>query len=409
MADSLNVDEALARILEHIHLLAAETVALEHSLGRVLAEDIISRLDLPPFDNSSMDGFAIQAADSLGASKASPIRLPIVMDILAGSIPEGAIQAGQAARIMTGAMIPEGADAVIPVEETDSDFRNQELPETVALFASVPVGASIRKRGENIHQGQVVIKAGTQIRSAEIAIIASLGKGTISVKKQPKVAIVGSGDELLGLDEAPANGKIYDSNAYALASMVEEDGGIAVRFPPAKDYPEALRESYRAALAENPDMIISSAGVSVGAADYVREIMSELGEIGFWRINLRPGKPLAFGHLGGVPFFGLPGNPVSAMVTYTVLVRPSLLKMAGRANQSRTVEAIVGERMVSDGRRTYARVRLEAKNGQWLAYETGTQSSGAHLSMLLADGLLIIPEEQKVVEAGEKLPVLLLR
>jgi molybdopterin molybdotransferase len=408
MADSLNVDEALARILEQINLLPAETVAIEHSLGRVLADDIVSGLDLPPFDNSSMDGFAIKAADSQGASKDSPVRLPVVMDILAGSVPEIELKAGQAARIMTGALIPKGADAVIPVENTDSDFRIAEVPKNVALYSAMPLGASIRKRGENIHQGQIVIKAGTVIRSAEIAIMASLGNSKISVRKQPRVAIVGSGDELLGLDEAPANGKIYDSNAYALAAMVEEDGGIAVRFPPAKDSPEALRESYRAALAEKPDMIISSAGVSVGAADYVRNILSELGEIGFWRINLRPGKPLAFGHLGGVPFFGLPGNPVSAMVTYTVLVRPSLLKMAARPNQSRTVEAVAGEQIVSDGRRTYARVRLEAKDGQWFAYETGTQSSGAHLSMLLADGLLIIPEEQKVVKVGEKLPVLLL-
>jgi molybdopterin molybdotransferase len=409
MADSLNVDEALARILEQINLLPAETVAIEDSLGRVLAEDIISSLDLPPFDNSSMDGFAILSEDSKGASKEFPVRLRVASDVLAGSISTTVIKAGQAARIMTGAVIPEGVDAIIPVEDTDGDFRLQETPSHVSLYSSVPVGAYIRKRGENISKGQLVIKAGTVIRSAEIAIMASLGNAKIAVRKQPKVVIVGSGDELLELHEAPAHGKIYDSNAYALAAMVEEDGGVALRFPAAKDHPDALRESYQAALAEKPDVIISSAGVSVGAADYVRGILNELGEIGFWRINLRPGKPLAYGHLAGIPFFGLPGNPVSAMVTYTVIVRPSLLKMGGRSSSSRTIEAVAGERMVSDGRRTYARVRLEAKDGQWVAYETGSQSSGAHLSMLLADGLLIIPEEQKIVDKGEKLPVLLLR
>lgn len=412
MGDLLNVDVAIERILEQMGVLSSEVVRLEDSLGRVLAEDIVSDIDLPPFDNSAMDGFAIQAIDSEDASTENPSILKVTMDIPAGMSPEERLSSGEAARIMTGAPIPEGADAVIPVEDTDADFSDLDaatLPETVALHKVMPVGAAIRKMGENIQRGQTILKKNRILSPADIGILASLGRGQFEVIRQPRVAIVGSGDELVGVDEPLEAGQIRDSNSYALAALIEQDGGIALKQENARDNPESIRKMFQDTLALQPDLIVSSAGVSVGAADYIRAILEELGEIGFWRINLRPGKPLAFGKIDGIPFFGLPGNPVSAMVTYNVLVRPALLKLAGKVGNIAKIRAKVGQEMRSDGRRTYARVRLQREGDDWVAYETGTQSSGAHLSMVLADGLLIIPENIGIVAVGTELEVQLLR
>lgn len=412
MHNLMNVDDAIARILAQIKQLPAETVHLTESLGRVLADDIVSDINLPPFDNSAMDGFAVKAVDSQGASKDAPTRLHVVMDIPAGYAPRKTLETGQAARIMTGAPIPEGADAVIPVEDTDADFSalgDGKLPETVALYKAVGKGASIRKIGENIRIGDTILTKGTAIGAAEIGMLASLGQAEISVIRQPRVAIIGSGNELVGIDEELEAGKIRDSNSYALQALVKQDGGIPLKQAIARDTPEALRELFRNTLADAPDLIISSAGVSVGAADYVRAILEELGDIGFWRINIRPGKPLAFGHIDSIPFFGLPGNPVSAMVTYIILVRPALMALAGKEDRPKTLSVRVGEPMKSDGRRTFARVKLVQEGETLVAYETGTQSSGAHMSMVLADALLIIPENVTSVDAGARLEALLLR
>lgn len=407
MGDLLNVDDAIARILEQIYRLEAEIIHLTDSPGRVLAEDIVSDTDLPPFDNSAMDGFAIRAEDS-----GENVGLKVVMDIPAGVAPSKTLKSGEAARIMTGAPVPDGANAVIPVEDTDADFSqsgDETLPEIVTLHKAVTEGAAIRRRGENIQRGQTILKSGAVIGAAEIGMLASLGKSQLSVIRQARVAIVGSGDELVGIDEAVGPGQIRDSNSYALAALIAGDGAIPLRQAIASDSPESLREMFRHTIAQAPDLIVSSAGVSVGAADYVRGVLEELGEIGFWRINLRPGKPLAFGKIQDIPFFGLPGNPVSAMVTYMVLVRPALMKLAGKSDSTFTVRAKTGETMKSDGRRTYARVQLREENGIKVAYETGTQSSGAHMSMVLADGLLVIPEGDGIIEAGEEFDVLLLK
>lgn len=411
MSDLLSLDEALSRILEQFERLTPETLALPDTLGRILAADLVSDIQLPPFDNSAMDGFAIRAADSQNANPESPVSLPVVMDILAGSFPEKPLEQGQAARIMTGAPIPEGADAVIPVEDTDADFSDLSgsLPERVGLLKAVKQGTALRFAGENIDIGQTILSDGTEIRAAEIGMLASVGQSNVAVVRKPKVVIIGTGDELIGIDEALRPGKIRDSNSYTLSALARQDGAEAIRLPIAPDNPDAIRKLFQNALAQNPDLIISSAGVSVGAADYVRSILDEMGEIGFWRINIRPGKPLAFGRIGSVPFFGLPGNPVSTMVTYDVLVRPALLKMAGRKDDSQYIEVLVGEAMRSDGRRTFARVRIEREDEELVAYETGTQSSGALVSMVKADGFLIIPENVYSVEKGTKLIVKLLR
>lgn len=412
MADLLNVEAALAHILQKFTSLPSEQIALTHALGRVLAEDIVSDINLPPFANSSMDGYAVRAEDVSGASSESPVRLRVVMDIPAGSFPTETIGEGQAARIMTGAPLPDGADAVVPVEQTDSNWRaggDIALAEQVGILQAARPGDSVRPAGEDVHIGQTVLQAGTILRPQDIGILAALGHAQVAVVRQPRVAIVSTGDELVDVDEPLGPGKIRDSNSHTLAGLVASYGGIPLRQPIARDTLEAVRAMFRTVLEQQPDLIISSAGVSVGTFDVVRAVLDELGEVQFWRVNVRPGKPLAFGQIQGVPFFGLPGNPVSAMVTFDVFVRPALLKLLHRTDDAETITAVTGEDMRSDGRRSYIRVRLENENGQVIARTTGTQSSGALMSMVLADGLLIIPEDVTFVPAGTELPVRLLR
>ena len=412
MNSLLNVDTALKNILADMQPLEAETVSLPDAHGRVLAEDISSPIDLPPFDNSAMDGYAIRFEDSAGAGPAQPVTLAVAMDIMAGSAPDGQLESGQAARIMTGAPIPTGATAVIPVEDTDDDWSKGEdspLPSEVQLFRSLRHGENIRLAGENVGAGETVMNAGRVIGAAEIGMIAAVGRPRVAVIRQPKVVILSSGDELVDIYDELAPGKIRDTNGYTLAALIRGAGGLPIRLPIAKDRLESIRALYRRALSINPDMIISSAGVSVGAVDLVREVMDELGEIDFWRINMRPGKPLAYGTIQGLPFFGLPGNPVSSMVTFEVIVRPALAKIAGRRIEQRVVIATIADDIKSDGRRTYARVTLARDGERLIARSTGIQSSGALMSMVLADGLAIVPENVKQVPAGAELEVLLLR
>jgi molybdopterin molybdotransferase len=411
MAELLNVDLALARILEYITPLDSEPIPLTAALGRVLGENIISDVNIPPFPNSSMDGFAVRAADLTGET-----RLRVIMDIPAGTAPTRALQTGEAARIMTGAPMPDGADAVVPVEQTDVQFSiNDALPEHVTVRQAVKSGDYVRAAGEDFGAGQLIIGAGKLLRPQEIGVLAALGRAQVVVVRQPRVAILSSGDELLTVDEPLTAGKIRDVNAYTLSSLVADNGGKPLPLPIAKDTLESVRTLFREALAQQPDMIISSAGVSVGSFDLVRTVLAELGKVDFWKINLRPGKPLAFGELHdaqgrAVPFFGLPGNPVSAMVTFDVLVRPALLKMQGRADDAVVLPVIVGENMNSDGRRSYLRVKLTRdEQGRLTAHSTGTQSSGALTSMIAADGLLIVPEDVTRIEAGTTLTARLLR
>ncbi len=408
----LNVDEALDKILADMKPLEGETVSLPESYNRVLAQDIVSPIDLPPFDNSAMDGYAIRHEDGAGASPSHPISLSVAMDIMAGSAPDRALEDGSAARIMTGAPIPQGATAVIPVEDTDDDWSKGEdspPPGEVSLFRSLECGENIRLAGENIKAGETIMKAGAVIGPAEIGMIAGIGLPRVEVIRQPKVAILSSGDELVDVYDELTPGKIRDSNGYTLAGLIRGAGGVPIRLPIAKDRLESIRALYRRALEINPDMLISTAGVSVGAADLVRVVMEELGEIDFWRINMRPGKPLAYGTIQGLPFFGLPGNPVSTMVTFEVLVRPALAKVAGRAFQRRRIVATLGDDMRSDGRRTYARVTLKRDGERVIARSTGIQSSGALMSMVLADGLAVVPEDRTFVPAGAELEVIPLR
>jgi molybdopterin molybdotransferase len=407
MTDLLAVDDALTRILADFARLPAEAVALGAARGRILAADVTAPHDLPPFANSSMDGYAVRAADVT-----APARLRVVLDVPAGSAPDRAIGQGEAARIMTGAMLPPGADAVVPVEDTDTNWRAGDsvaLADEVGILTAARVGANVRSPGEDVRAGQVVLTAGMRLGAAELGVLAGLGVANVDVVRQPRVAIVSSGDELLPPDAPLLPGKIHDMNSITLAALVEDNGGIALPLPIARDQLDDVRACFRAALALQPDIILSSAGVSVGTADLIRTVLAELGEVGFWRINLRPGKPLAYGKLGNIPFFGLPGNPVSAMVTFDVFVRPALLRLGGAADTAQTVRAFAGEDIASDGRRSYIRVRLRRDSERLIATTTGTQSSGAISSMVMADGLLIIPEGVMKATAGETYAVRVLR
>jgi molybdopterin molybdotransferase len=412
VADLLQVDWAVEQILMGMNRLPVEYISVEHTLNRVLAQDIRSEINLPPFANSSMDGYALRAEDVTSATRETPAQLRVVMDIPAGKAPEGTLQPGEAARIMTGAPLPDGANVVVPVESTDSQWESgaeNPLDETVAIYRSVKPGDYVRPVGEDIQAGQIVLSAGTVLRPQDIGVLVGLGCSPVPVVRQPRIAIVSTGDELVGVNEALAPGKIRDSNSYTIAGLVETYGGIPIRIPTAKDTLDDVRRRFQEALQQQPDIIISSAGVSVGTFDMVRTVLNELGEVSFWRVNLRPGKPLAFGHLQGVPFFGLPGNPVSAMVTFEVFARPAILRLLGRNDEPEMATVVVGENIPSDGRLSYVRVRLKRENGNLTAYLTGTQSSGALMSMVLADGLLIIPEGVKEVTPGMTLPARLMR
>lgn len=409
MAKLLNVDKALDSILVNITPLPSELVTIDRARGRVLAEEIISPLHLPPFPSSSMDGFAVHAEDVAHATRKKPATLKLTLDIPAGSTAVHTLANGEAARIMTGAPLPEGADAVIPVEDTNSDWSQIPLPQTVEIYREVQPGDYVRPVGENIYSGQSLYQPGTRLRAVDIGMLASLGLRTVSVIRQPRVVILGSGNELVEPGLPLSHGQIYDSNSYMLASLVEESGAEAIRLPVAKDTLDDIRSAFQSALKHKPDMIISSAGVSVGAADFTRTVLEELGDVSFWRINLRPGKPLAYGTLANIPFFGLPGNPVSAYVTFDVLVRPALLKMGKLPDDSIYSNAAVTEKMTSDGRRSYIRVHIAHDPQGLTARSTGTQSSGALSSIVMADALMIIPEDMTVVEPGTKLRVKLLK
>lgn len=408
MADLMPVSEALSRILKGISQVEAEEVRLSQAVGRILAVDLTSPMDSPPFDTSSMDGYAVRAADLAEAG----VRLRVVADVTAGKTLETPLQPGETARIMTGAAVPPGADAVIPVEQTDADWGGVPGavgPSEVTFRAAAKTGDNVRPRGENVTQGQRILSTGTRLRPQDVGMAASVGAARLPVSRRPRVVVVSSGDELAEPGNPLSPGMIYDSNGVMLAGLIEQWGGEPVVLPTAPDTHEGVRAVFEQALALKPDVLVSSAGVSVGAADYVKAVLAELGQVDFWKMNIRPGKPLAYGRLGGVPFFGLPGNPVSAMVTAIVVLRPALFKLTGQTDDSQIIRAVAGEDIPSDGRRSYVRVRLSQENGQTVARLTGTQSSGALFSMVLADGLLIVPEGVKRLAVGDAAEVVLLR
>lgn len=410
----LTVDQALEKVLGAFHRLPAERVPLAEAFGRVLARDVVATQDLPPFPNSSMDGYAVRAADVATAAADQPVTLTVIEDIPAGRAPQQHLGTGQAARIMTGAMLPSGADAIVPVEQTAGggrgfrDDRALVLPAEVSILKGSSAGDYVRPVGEDIRGGQVVLREGRVLRAADLGVLAGLGMAHVEVIRRPVVAVISTGDELLTPNDPLEPGKIRDSNGYTITAAAHSLGTRATYLGISRDTTEAVRAKLEEAISMGADVILSSAGVSVGAFDVVKTVIEAMGEIGFWKVNMRPGKPLAFGQVRGVPFLGLPGNPVSALISFDVFAHPAILKLAGKPYHPATTEAELAEPMRSDGRRTYMRVTLERTNGKLIAHSTGTQSSGALSSLVLADGLMIVPEGLTDIEAGTRLPVRLL-
>ena len=391
----LTVEEARQQMLDTITVLPTEAVGILDSLGTILAEDVYASENIPPFHNSAMDGFAVVAADVLNASEAHPVQLSVVETIQAGRAPTACIQRGSAARIMTGAMMPEGADAVVMQEVTESEG------EQVTIFEGVEPDENVRFTGESVKQGDLVMSQGKLIRPQEIAMFASLNRSEVAVYKRPKVAVVSTGDELTPLGEPLAAGKIRDSNRYGICAQIEEAGCDPVDMGIARDDEAETERKFREAL-EGADALITSGGVSVGEFDVVKTVLSKLGEINFWRVAMKPGKPQAYGIADGKPIFGLPGNPVSSLVVFELFVRPALLKMAGHSELLRpTFKAVLEEEVSNkDGRVSFMRSVITSQDGKHYAKTTGPQGSGILHSLVLANGFIVIPAGATIA-AGE--------
>ncbi len=412
----ITVDQALEKVLEHVAILEAEESPILSCLGQVLAEDVFSTINIPPLDNSAMDGYAVRAADTRGASLKSPRTLRVIGIVAAGAISRLEVEPGTAVRIMTGAPIPEGADGVVKFEDTDEEER-QGTPAEVGVLVEVAPGAEIRRAGEDIATGSPVLSKGTVLRAAEVGVLASLGCRKVKVIRRPVVAVLATGDEIVDISQPLPDGKIYNSNSYSLTALVQHYGAVPKVLGIALDNEDSLMDKLGSG--RDADMVITSGGVSLGDYDVVREVVEKEGEIVFWRVREKPGKPLVFGLLKGrsktgeaknIPFFGLAGNPVSAMVNFELFTRPAILKMMGRKNLAKpTVRAVVEDAIENtDGRRVFTRVLVEKRGDGYFARLTGPQGSGILTSMALANGLAIVPEDKPGVEPGDVVEVMML-
>ncbi len=400
----ISVEEALDAILLRIPRLGRERIHIMGALGRVLAEDIASPRPIPPWPNSAMDGYAVRAGDVAGASGENPAVLRVVAELQAGFEASRAVGPGEAIRIMTGAPIPEGADAVVMVELTEGGGEGE-----VRILQSVPKGEAIRPAAEDVKAGERVFEAGTRLGPAAIAMLANIGRAQVSVHQRPRVAILSTGEELVDLDQEPAIGQIYNSNSYALAAQVKEAGGEPILLGIARDNAEDLELRLREGL--SADVLLTSGGVSVGDFDLVKNTLGDLGnEMHFWRVRMKPGKPMAFGTLNGKPVFGLPGNPVSTMVSFELFVRPSLMKMQGLAGLHRPkVEArLLHGLKKSPERRHYVRAVASYEGGEWTARAIEAQGSNIIHSMLRANSLIVFPEYETDLPADSRVQVILL-
>ena len=398
----LSVEEALAQLLAEIIPLPVEEAPLLECLHRVLARDAVADIDLPPFANSAMDGFAVRAADTAGASAEAPRRLPVVGEVAAGDPGTTPLPPGAAMRIMTGAPVPPGADAVIPVEQT------RAADGAVDLLAAVTVGASVRPAGDDARRGQRVLTAGAVLHPGEIGLLASIGYAHVPVYARPRVAILSTGNELAPIDQAPGPGQIRNSNAAMLTAQVLNCGAAPVPMGSARDTRESVHAAFDAG--KGCDLYLSSGGVSVGDYDVVKAVLEERGGVGFWRVNMRPGKPVAFGRVDGIPFLGLPGNPVSSFVTFELFARPLLRKLAGHGALTRQAVPV----RLDDGapgagsRRNYVRALVRWESNGWHAVTTGAQDSHLLRSTVAANALIVVPEGSGDQAAGSMGRALLL-
>ena len=404
----ISTDQALAFILKQIQPGAAEKVTVLDALDRVLAEDVYSEANVPPFDSSTMDGYAVRAADTVGTSRENPLSLRVVADLAAGYITEVAVEPGTAIRIMTGAPIPAGANSVVRFEET-SEGNGQRANGRVDLFKAVVASENVRSAGEDISLGELVLSKGQVIRPQEIGVLASLGKGQVQVIRRPQVAILATGDELVGIDEKVTPGKIRNSNEYSNAALVRRYGGVPIMLGIARDDETELKAKIREGLDRGADLFLTSGGVSMGDYDMVKDVLASEGEVLFWQVRMKPGKPLAFGQVRGVPLIGLPGNPVAAMVSFEQFVRPCMLKMQGKTNLHKpTVKAILTETVTTGGWRSFKRVVVERQNGHRYATIARPRGSSNLTSMARANGLAVISEGVSRVEAGQEVEVQML-
>jgi molybdopterin molybdotransferase len=414
----ISVEEALEKVLSYVEVLEPDRKPILDCLGQVLAEDVYSDINIPPLDNSAMDGYALRAKDTRGAGESSPRYLVVVGEVAAGSMPAQEVKPGTAIRIMTGAPLPEGADAVVRFEDTDEVNRKSSGGELsqIGILCQAKKGLNVRGKGEDIAKGDLILKKGRVLRPQEIGVLASLGRSTALVIRRPIVAILATGDELIGVDQPLAPGKIHDSNTYTIAAEVSRYGGIPKILGIGRDSVRSLTNKIGEGL--DADMLITSGGVSKGDYDIVKDVLAEHGEVGFWTVCMKPGKPLAFGVIKKtergrekkVPHLGLPGNPVSSMVTFEQFARPAILKMIGKKILAKPViRAIIEDDVVdTDGRRLFARVSVARRGGQYYASVTGPQGSGILTSMAKANGLAVIPENSKGVKAGDLVEVQML-
>ena len=407
-ADWVSFEEAVSLALAAVPLLGTESVPLHQALGRALGHRVKAAVDHPPWNNSAMDGFAVRSEDVRGATTEQPVALPLSDDIPAGAFPSGPLKAGSAARVMTGAPVPSGTDGIIRVEHTDGGSR-----ESVRIFDDSDMGRHIRLFGEDVRAGDTLVNRGEEVGPAAIGLLSMAGLAEVHVGRRPRIGVLASGDELASLDDfenVRAGRKIMNSNGYALAAQVAASGAVPVPLGIAKDDPADLERHIESG--HDCDAIVSAAGVSVGEHDHVKRVLDELGfERSFWRVRMRPGSATVFGMLGGQPFWGVPGNPASALVTFETVVRPAIRKMAGFARHERqAVDCVAAEDLRSPrGSVSFLRVNVEPDGaGALVARLTGPQGSG-NLTSMLADGLARVPAETDAIAVGERVRVAPLR
>ena len=422
--DMLSVEEAYRQIMACFGPLEPEEKPLLECLGQTLAAEIRSPLALPPLANSGMDGYAVRRADIGGAGEGQPRRLQVIGLVAAGQVSAQTVAPGTAIRIMTGAPVPDGADTVVPFEETDEVERRAagRTLDEIDIRADLPLGCNVRPAGEDVQPGQLVLEAGTVIRPAEIGVLASLGLERARVIRRPLVSVLSTGDELESLGQPLAGGKIYDSNGFSVAASIIAAGGRPQTLGIARDNLADMRRKLEQVAGS--DLLVTSAGVSKGDYDVVKDVLTERGDINFWSVRMRPAKPLAFGLLRDdtgaagatgtagkpIPLMGLPGNPVSAMVAFEMFARPAIRAMLGRQRLARPVVegTLTGPIRNTDGRRVFARVEVERQNGVFYANPTGPQGSNILTSMSRANGLAVCPEDLPVKEAGERVSIIML-
>jgi molybdopterin molybdotransferase len=397
----IEIQEAVNIVLDAAGFAGAEEVGPLDALGRILAQDVSADSDVPYSDNSAMDGYAVRAEDVRGAAEEKPVELEVIEDIPAGRVPAREVAPGTASRIMTGAPIPDGADAVVMVEHTEKRGGK------VLIKASVPAGANIRKAGEDIKKGQLLFSPGIALRAADIGVLVSAGLAKIAVGRRPVVGIISTGDEIVAPGEPAGRGRVRNSNSYALFALCRAAGADPKYLGIVPDRKEDIRTAFRAA-SESCDAIVASGGVSAGDYDFVKETIGEMGDIKFWKVRMKPGKPLAFGRMGAAPLFGLPGNPVSVMVGFELFIRPAILKMMGardifRARTSARLEHEIAEKPS----RTKIFRGIATRSGEKLTVKsTGGQGSGILMSMVLANCFFIMPEGISKLKKGDSVEVI---